>query len=502
MISRQSALVFMNNVLAALLGYVAMFFVIRYMGKEALGIVAFGISFAGLFSFLANLGFDSAHTKRISEGKDLGKCNGTYFSIKLLLIGLFLFVVFLSLYIWKNIMGNGFESPLHEEAVYISSIYWAFFSLLMGFMATFNGRKEIAKSQTIRFFNDISRSTMMIIVALSFAGVLALAGAYLAGTLIALLVALYLFKSLPISRPDREYARFYTKFALPLAIASSMLVVASNTDVVMIQWFWNSADVADYYASKKIAMILTMISMAVSTALYPALSSHYAKGEVDIIKEKTVTAERYLSIFMFPVAFFILVFPENIIVIMLSRAMLTSVPTLRALTLLYALIVLNYPYNNLVAAMDRTPIIGKINIVRALLNIGLNLVFIPVSFMGMTMLGMGAFGAAIATFIAFLVTTISLRFAAYGLAGVVVDSRIFKHIIAGLLTSIIFYAIDTSWAVRWYSLLLLALLFVSVYFAILVVMKEFTKKDFDMLIDAIHPGKMAKYVNGELRGKE
>ncbi len=492
----------MNNVLAALLGYVAMFFIIRYMGKEALGIVAFGISFAGLFSFLANLGFDSAQTKRISEGKDMAKCNGTYFSIKLGLISLFVFVVFLSIYVWKHVLGNGFESPLHEKVVYVSIAYWAVFSLLMGFVSTFNGRKEIAKAQTIRFFNDISRSSLLIIITLSFASVLALAGAYLAGTLIALSVALFFFRKLPVSRPDMEYARSYAKFAIPLAIASSMVTIASNTDVVMIQWFWSSSDVADYYASKKIAMLLTMVSIAVSTALYPTLSSYHSSGQMDALRQKTVAAERYLSMFMFPAAFFILVFPENIIEIMLSRSMLTSVPTLRTLTILYAVIVLNYPYNNLIAAMDRTPILGKINIVRALLNIGLNLVFIPVSFMGIKLLGLGAFGAAIATLITFLVTSVSLRWAAYRLSGVVMDGRIFKHIIAGLLTSIIFYAVDTSWAVRWYSLVLLAGLFLGLYFLILTTMKEFTKEDLDMVLDALHPKKMASYVNGELRGKK
>ena len=491
----------MNNVLAALLGYVAMFFVIRYMGKEAFGIVSFGISFAGLFSFIANLGFDSAHTKRISEGKDLGKCNGTYFSIKLLLIALFLFVVFLSIYIWKNVLGNGFESQIHEKVIYVSATYWAMFSLLLGFMATFNGKREIARAQTIRFFNDVTRNALLIIVALFFSGVLALSGAYLAGTLVALISAIFLFRGMPVKRPDWNYLSSYTRFALPLAIASSMVIVASNTDVVMIQWFWNSSDVADYSASKKIALSLTMISMAVGAALYPALSAYHSKKDMKALRDTTVLAERYLSLYTLPVAFFILVFPEKILML-ISRSLISSVPTLRTLTLLYTLIVLNYPYNNMIAAMDRTPIIGKINILRALLNIGLNLVFIPVSFMGITMLGMGAFGAAVATFIAFLVTTISLRWAAYDLTGAVADRRILKHLSAALLTSLLFYALDTSWLVRWYSVGLLALMFAWVYLAILYILKEFTKDDFDMLFDAIHPGRMARYIVNEIKGKK
>ena len=483
------------------MGYIAMFFVVRYMGKDALGIVAFAISFVGLFSFIANLGFDSAHTKRISEGKDIGKCNGTYFSIKLLLIAIFALTVFISIYVWTKVLGNGFESPTHEKAIWISLVYWMFFSLILGFVATFNGRREIAKAQTIRMTNDLGRSIIIIVVAISSMGVLALVGAYLIGALVAILVALYFFLRLPISKPDMEYAKSYTRFALPLAIAASFIVIATNTDVVMIQWFWSSRDVADYYAAKKIGMLLTTISIAVSSALYPALSSYHAKKDVKKVKELAISAERFLSMLMFPVAFFIITFPDKIIIIMLSKSMLSSIPTLRALTLLYALIVLNYPYTNLLAAMDRTKILGAVNIVRAILNIGLNLIFIPVSFLGIQMLGLGAFGAAVATFIAFLVTTISLRWEAYKLSGAMIDPRVMKHISAAMLTSIIMYLINPTWATRWYSLAVLAGLFLAIYLAILVLIREFGKEEWDMFMDALHPKKMLGYISGEIRKK-
>lgn len=482
------------------MGYIAMFFIIRYMGKEALGVVAFAISFVGLFSFIANMGFDSAHIKRISEGKDLGKCNGTYFSIKLFLIFSMVFTVLLSIYLWKNILGHGFESPLHEKAIYIAIAYWSAFALVNGFVATFNGRKEIAKSQLIRFTNDVGRSTILIIVALASIGVLALVGAYLLGSLLAIFLALALFRRLPLSKPSGEYFRSYLRFAIPISIASSILVVASNTDVVMIQWFWSSSDVADYYTAKKIAMLLTMISMAVSTALYPALSSYHSKGDMKMLVEKARSAERYLSMFVFPLAFFIFVFPERVLVL-LSHSVLSSAPVLRVLVLLYALIVLNYPYNNLVAAMDKTIILGKINIVKALLNIALNLVFIPVSFLGIRMLGMGAFGAALATLMAFLLTTLWLRWDSYRLSGIVMDLRVVRHVIAAGISSALFYQLRYMWPTNWYFLAILALLFLALYFLLLYLMREFRKEDYDLLMDAINPKKMISYIGGEIKGR-
>ncbi len=188
---------FVNNVLGALVGYAAMFFIIRYMGKEALGIVAFSISFVGLFSFITNLGFDNAHIKKISDEKNLGKCNGTYISIKISLIAVFVFIVIFSIYFWKDIMGNGFETKMHEQAVYLSIIYWCLFSILYIFVSTFNGKRKIARSQTLIFINNFTRSLLTIIIAVLSLGVLALVNAYIAGVLVAILVALYLSEKCP-----------------------------------------------------------------------------------------------------------------------------------------------------------------------------------------------------------------------------------------------------------------------------------------------------------------
>jgi prolipoprotein diacylglyceryltransferase len=87
------------------------------------------------------------------------------------------------------------------------------------------------------------------------------------------------------------------------------------------------------------------------------------------------------------------------------------------------------------------------------------------------------------------------------MAGIVMDVRVFKHISAALITSIIFSFIDTSWAVRWYSLAILAALFVGVYFVILWLIKEFGKDEFNMFMDALHPKKMLSYIGGEFKGK-
>ena len=52
------------------------------MGPEALGIIGFAGGFIGAFSLLTDPGLNVTHIKRIGEGKDLAKCNGAYFMMK------------------------------------------------------------------------------------------------------------------------------------------------------------------------------------------------------------------------------------------------------------------------------------------------------------------------------------------------------------------------------------------------------------------------------------
>ena len=75
------------------------------------------------FSLIANLGFSTTHRKKISEGKDLGRCIGTYFTIRISLA----FIWITSLLIWiyySKIKENFiFDTKESEYVLYIVISY-------------------------------------------------------------------------------------------------------------------------------------------------------------------------------------------------------------------------------------------------------------------------------------------------------------------------------------------------------------------------------------------
>ncbi|HUV79667.1 MAG TPA: oligosaccharide flippase family protein, partial [Candidatus Bathyarchaeia archaeon] len=123
MIARKSTLIIITQLLNGLLGYIGLKFIAIYLEPWEYGVIGFAYGFVALFSIFGNLGFDAAHIKRVSEGKDLEKCIATFAATKLALAGVMASVVIGSVAVWKYVLGRGFETPFHESAVYIMLAY-------------------------------------------------------------------------------------------------------------------------------------------------------------------------------------------------------------------------------------------------------------------------------------------------------------------------------------------------------------------------------------------
>ena len=141
MIARKSALIVATEIINGGLAYVGLFFIARYMDPTDYGIVAFAMSFVTLFFIFSRLGYNEAHVKKISEGKKLGICNGTFFTTKIVLIMISSILIVLFIFLWKNIIGRGFESSEQEIAIYIMLGYFISNQLAESINFTFKARK-------------------------------------------------------------------------------------------------------------------------------------------------------------------------------------------------------------------------------------------------------------------------------------------------------------------------------------------------------------------------
>lgn len=500
MFARKSLLISVSQITSALLGYIGLFFIARFMGPETVGVLGFGISFVGLFSFIANLGFLGAHIKRVSEGKDLGKCIGTYLTIKVVLLLITALSVICSIAVWKFVLGMGFEHSVQETVVYIillQTILAGFYDVMSN---TFTARMEIAKDQISWVVDSVTRVPVVICFVTLGLDIVAIAFAYFFGVLCRLLAALYFFKEYPINRFDKDYFRSYLSYAAPLALLSVVGTIALYFDKTMIQLFWGAVDVGYYFGVQRLLAVMVFITTPITVMIFPTISKLHANNQIESIKKLMHTTERYLLMVVFPLAAIAIALSRPIIHIFLSDDFLPAVSILQLLVIWETISVLNIPYKNLIPGIGKVKALAKIGILAVILNIVLNLIFIPTSIYGIKFFGLGALGAALASLISIVVTFIAYSVVAFRLTGAKPSICIIKHLGSAIIVGVSLYQaskflfIDT-----WYQFFGVCAIGIAIYVGILYALREFTKEDFHFFLDTLNLRKMVDYVKSELR---
>lgn len=501
MIARKSFVVLIMQMTGAILGYIALFFVVKYMGPEPLGIVGFALSFAMIFSIIIKLGFDSAHIKRISEGKDLGECIGTYMLIKATLSMIYVAVILLAIYVWTVVLGRGFESIEHKLAIYVMTFYCASTSMEQVMHITFLARKEIAKHQIVFLINTIVRSGATIIVAISRQGALALAFTYIVGEIAMLIASGILFSKYPIHRPRLNMIKSYGVFALPVVIINSIDTIMNNIDKVFIQLFWGAREVGYYYAVYRLIMFLLMINTSVGMILFPTFSELQSKQKKNEITNVIHRSERYLVLIIAPIVFLIAALSRPIIHILFSDSFYPAEYVMIILPFWALTSALALPYTNLMLGINKPWVVTMRSIILVFANIILNLIFIPIDIkiLGWKGLGLGATGAAIATVITATSACIYIRVAAWYYTKIKQNIRVVIPIIVAFITGVILRTMTIYFPVeRWYQLLAFALFGLVLYIGMLYILKEFRKEDYRFFMDTLNPVKTLKYIKSEL----
>ncbi len=502
MIGRKSFLVYFNQIFGAVTGVIGMFFIARFMVQPDYnyGIVNFALGFVGMFSFVGSI-FNKAHVKRISEGQDEGTCMGTYISLTAAVGAIMLGLAFGALLIWTNVLGRGFESPAHETVLYIM-ISVAAVKLIGNIgMKTFQARAEIAKMEIIRFMDYNIPFIFIIIVTLTDGQAIELAYTYLAGGLLMALAAIFFLKSIPVKKPDWKMARSYWTFGLPSFFIYFSSRLGKQLDIVMVQMFWSSVNVGYYAVSLRFSALLLGISTAVVTILFPTISSHHANSDWKSIQDLVKQSSRYLCMVVTPIIFFLIIFPEQTITILLSRDFIAAVPALRIMAINAFFLVVIGPMKTVFAAINKPGLGAKLVIFCHLTNFGLNFLLIPPSLFGIPLLGLKEIGAAIATLTSSVILFLLVLVYSKKEAGVRLYGRIPLHIISALITAIILFYAERSYLplTRFYHLGVYGMLFLGSYALILYLIGEFTKKDWDYIMESLHPKEMYEYVRDEVK---
>ena len=543
MIARKSFLIVISTFFIDFLGIAGAFILAKLWGEAsvaALGAIGFALSSISIFNVFSTLGLPNAHVKKISEGKDLGTCLGTYIVIELFVTGLMLLFIFIFIFILSKIFHQSFTDAT-TESVFFIIIVWAIFNSLKAIpIDTFTATRETAKRQIALIFENLTKLPLLIIIALAgVTGLLAsgkifdvkapiewpgflqplqkfiaehalgsLAMTYAIGMMAVFVVGIYLLRKYPIKKPSFAMFKSYFLFAIPLAFSSVASIIAHNVDKVMIGFFWTSTEVGYYFVVERITGFIAVFSLAVSYVLFPTISSYHSKKNFTKIKKTVHLAERYISMVMFPPVIFIILFSRPIVEIMLDTAYLPGASVLVILTIWVFIRSISLPYSNLLIGINLPKIQALLGVAMCIANVILNYLIIPKDgllsniVIGNYVISVnGPNGAALSTVFAGLIVYFGTRWEAKKHSDIkIIQIYYFKHIIAGITMGGVLYYLNTFIIqFRWFHLISFAGIGLLIYLAVLYLLKEFQKQDFLFFWDIINPKKMASYVKSEMK---
>ena len=133
-----------------------------------------------------------AHIKRISEGLDLGKCIGTFLSIRFFDFSNALTFIF-SYWFWTGFLGKEIYD-IQTPGLLLTVVFYYIIFLFVGVMtATFSGLEQSARVAIPNVVGTTIRSFIFIAAALMGLGVIWLARAYLIGVIVVGIFLLLVF---------------------------------------------------------------------------------------------------------------------------------------------------------------------------------------------------------------------------------------------------------------------------------------------------------------------
>lgn len=499
MLGRRSLLIVVTKMLSSALAFIGLFAMTNYLGKDVYGSIAWIMATLATLNSVADLGFGSAHIKRISEGKDENDCLSTYTTIKLLLTIFMVLFVLSALLIWTNVLG-GVISPDAWSIVLLFVLYYVLYDLSSIATATFTARMETSKAQLIALSDPFIRIPLIVFVSINHMTANELAYAYVFGALGVLIVGRFLLRRGNLHWKKPTLFRSYLKFALPIALITVAGSIAANLDKIMIGYFDTPGDVAYFSSSQTLLATFGIVGVAVATLTFPSFSKLHSEGNIESIRRLTHVAERYIAMIGIPVATLIVLFPTEVCVALFGGEFAPSGDVIRFLAISMVLTLLNQVYASQIMGMNRPDVTAKIILLTFSMNVALLVVFVPHDFFGIHMLGLSYRGAAIVNVITTLTVFLSVRIIVKQLTGTTSNPRIIRHIIAGVTAGAAIAMLDLVFPLHGiFRLIVFGAVTLAVFFMALAALKEFTRADIKYLLDLVNPSKMYNYIGDEMK---
>lgn len=403
-IVKGTIILFFVAVITSILGYGLRIFIARSLTVEEFGLFYSVIAFVSFFISLKDLGVGTALVNRIQDFKTNQKYSDLKTSIVSAYLFQFLIGLLISIALWVGsdyIAIKFFHNIEAKSIIQIMVIEFLLASTIM--KPVVQGLQKIKAYSLIEMLRLIFVSISLIF--LIHLGANGVAYSYVIGSLLVQIIFfIFIFKT--IKNLNGE-TRFFDQKILTGLLSFGMIVFAGNiansfvayADTLFLTYFATLEKVGLYQAALSTSQLVLVFANALTVVLFPIISEMWSRKEKDKIASGFSSLLKFSFIFIIPVAFVLIAFPELVITNLVGEKYINASSILQILALGTAMSSIFVILTTISNSISKPWLATKSIVIVGTINVLLNIFFV-------VFLSLGPLGSAISLVISFFVGVI------------------------------------------------------------------------------------------------
>lgn len=478
-----------GSFLNSALGWVFFYLIREFFNISLVADYGVILSFLGIFSFIADLGFATAHLKFYPQSKneiDKGINNGTFLFFRIIQYFIYTTIVFTFFFFFNTKFSFSlFFIFFLGELLRVISYNLFFFILLSEKQVS----KKLIISLTIVFFKII----ILIILILNFQNNLYILGIdILCSRILLFTILLFIIRKFKFLMATLNSIKKYIIFSLPYFIITTTNIVTINIDIIFLELWYDPLDVANYFTAKEIYTFINSMLISIGYVILPSFSSKISDNKQ--IKKDITKLHKFLNIFLFLLFIIVSNLGNFLINLVFGSEYDKSSLLLSFLVFYLCLSTLDQGIRIYLQSIGNLKMLAFIMVSQNFLTVLLMYFFISPDFFNL-----GALGCGLGLILGNIIIQIIYRPLIYLKYKIGFYWGFFRNFILSIFLIFIHYIIIKYISINYFIFSVLFLFYFLFYFLMLYLTKGLNIKDLKFILNTFNPKIIMKTVNSEFK---
>jgi len=355
-------------------GAIASIILIRYLGAELQGIYSYILTIVALFSFVSDFGLQSLLVREVkSSGENAGKVLGNAIVLQIVQVVISIIVV--------NLYGIIFEAePEIRKSLILASVAFSLLYLVNPFLASMGSYEKMHLTGLSNSAASIFNALIIVIAVMLKMQLNGIIMMLAFSNILNLILTSFLcikFTVKPVFKIEKETIMKLLKMSVPFAFIGLFNFVYSRIDVPLLYKMRLAEEVGYYTAVTKLIEILNALITAIMVPVYPRMAYIIFTEGKEISRIITLTV-KYIVFAAAPCVMMVSISSSDYISIILGTEFNNSAIALSIMIWSIFLMSLHIIPTYALNAARQTKLITYVYGINILINLGLNLIFIPI----------------------------------------------------------------------------------------------------------------------------